>query len=135
MTGEINIKTIRELMPARRMAQMVYYSICERVAEMQIEVMQQIMVNQFFGPDALPVSKVYRSNLGILKRHRENPERVRTDLNKRIQDYIAVLQEFERLFEAAEDADISAFAAAMAAKWDGKPAPATAENRAPEGKV
>jgi hypothetical protein len=124
MTGEINIKTIRELMPARRMAQMVYYSICERVAEMQIEVMQQIMVNQFFGPDALPVSKVYRSNLGILKRHRENPERVRTDLNKRIQDYIAVLQEFERLF-----------AAAMAAKWDGKPAPATAENRTPEGKV
>jgi hypothetical protein len=105
------------VIPARRMAQMVYYNLIERTTAMQLEVAQQIHVNEFFGPDALPVNKAWRSNLHILASHREDPEAIRLRLNKEIQDNIAVLEEFERLFKEAEDADIEAFAAAMAREW------------------
>jgi hypothetical protein len=107
------------MLPARRMAQMVYYQLIERTAGMQIEVAQQITIGQFFGPDALPVNKARRSHLHILKSQREDPDRVRLQLNKEIQDNIAVIEEFERLFAEAEDADIKAFAEAMAAQWKG----------------
>ena len=117
----MSIEKINEKIPARRMAQIVYYNLIERTAAMQLEVAQQIIVNQFFGPDALPVNKAWRSNLHILKSHREDPENVKTRLNKDIADNIEVLQEFERLFELAENADMKAFAEAMARQYKPKP--------------
>lgn len=118
------MSAITDKLPARRMAQMVYHRLIESTAMMQREVSLQIIANQFFGGDALPVGeemgKVYRgTNQGVLNRMREDPNSIRTDLNKRIQDNIAVIEEFEKLFAAAEDADIKDFAAAMAARWEG----------------
>jgi hypothetical protein len=112
------------VLPARRMAMMVYHRLVESTAMMQREVALQIITNQFFGPDALPVGeelgKVYRgTNQGVLRRMRETPDGIKADLNKRIQDNIAVIEEFEKLFAEAEDADIKDFAAAMAARWKG----------------
>jgi hypothetical protein len=106
------------------MAMMVYHRLVESTAMMQREVALQIITNQFFGPDALPVGeelgKVYRgTNQGVLRRMRETPDGIKADLNKRIQNNIAVIEEFETLFAEAEDADIKDFAAAMSARWKG----------------
>lgn len=99
------------------MAQMVYYQLVKTTSEMQQEVARQTDVINLFGPDALPVNSMRLSHLHVLSSMREEPNRIRLDLNKKIQDNIAVIEEFEKLFAAAEEADIKDFAEAMAARW------------------
>jgi hypothetical protein len=107
------MEKILSMLPARRMAQMVYYQLIERTHSMQLEVAQQMMVNQTFGGDALPVNKAWRSNLHILATQRAEPDNIRDRLTKDIRENLTAIEEFERLFKEAEDADIQSFAAAM----------------------
>lgn len=102
------------MLPAYRMAQMVYHRLLEDTARLQQEVVMQNMVNASFGPDALPVNEILRGREATLARHREEPTHRITTVNKLIEANIKLIEEFEKLFEENQASDIEAFAAAMA---------------------
>lgn len=107
------------MLPARRMAHMVYRQLLKATSEMQQEVARQIAVNEFFGPDALPVNMLRLSHLRVLSDMRESPNRIRFALNKKIQDNVAIIAELEKLFAEKEEPDIETYLAAMSARWKG----------------
>lgn len=109
------------MLPAYRMAQMVYHRLLEDTARLQTEVVLQNMVNASFGPDALPVNKVLRGREETLSGHRENSTQRVSTVNKTIEANVKLIEEFEKLFAEHDATEMEAFVIAMKSRlWEGE---------------